>query len=150
MIKKSCFYRAELPRGYNKTVPQQIKYATIYQQHDIISHCSVQEDDVIPRSLQNVWTVATWQTQKHWDLLGRQRVDVPDLPGHGHCVAVDDVEMLLSKEKQTLTGVQTLDPGTAVHVLDLKRLAEQRGCMNGEKGSVVCLWDKKVTLSCQA
>lgn len=64
------------------------------------------------------------QTRTHGHLLGRQRVDVPDLPGHGHGVAVDHVEVLLSEQKQTLAGVQTLDPGTAVHVLDLKQSAE--------------------------
>lgn len=65
------------------------------------------------------------QTHAHGHLLGRQRVDVPDLPGHGHGVAVDHVEVLLSKQQETLAGVQTLDPGTAVHVLDLKQSAEQ-------------------------
>lgn len=58
------------------------------------------------------------------DVLGRQRVDVPDLSGHGHGVAVDDVEMLFTEEQQPLAGVQTLDPGTAVHVLDLEREEE--------------------------
>ena len=53
------------------------------------------------------------------DLLCGQGVDVSDLPGHGHGVAVDDVEVLLPEQQQTLTGVQTLHPGTAVHVLDL-------------------------------
>lgn len=55
------------------------------------------------------------------NLLGWQRVDVPDLPGHGHGVAVDDVEVLLPKQQQTLAGVETLHSGTAVHVLNLER-----------------------------
>lgn len=55
------------------------------------------------------------------DLLGGQRVDVPDLSGHSHGVAVNDVEVFFSKQQQTLTGVQTLNPGAAVHVLDLKQ-----------------------------
>lgn len=54
------------------------------------------------------------------NLLGRQRVDVSDLPGDGHGVTVDNVEVLLPKQQQTLAGVQTLDPGTAVHVLNLE------------------------------
>lgn len=60
-----------------------------------------------------------------WDLLGGQRVDVPDLPGHGHGVAVDDVEVLFTKQQQTLAGVQTLNPGTAVHVLNLEQWREE-------------------------
>lgn len=55
------------------------------------------------------------------DLLGRQRVNVSDLPGHGHGVAVDDIEVLFAKQQQTLAGVQTLNPCTAVHVLDLEQ-----------------------------
>lgn len=54
-------------------------------------------------------------------LLGGQRVDVPDLPGDGHGVAVDDVEVLFAEQQQPLAGVQTLNPGAAVHVLDLER-----------------------------
>ena len=52
--------------------------------------------------------------------LSGQRVDVADLPGDGHGEAVDDVEMLLPEQQQPLTGVQPLDPGAAVHVLDLR------------------------------
>lgn len=70
IYKNSYFYRAELSRGYKSGARVQYlqfffffaswttssspadKYATVYQQHDIIPHCSVQEDDVIPRSLQ--------------------------------------------------------------------------------------------------
>lgn len=89
------------------------------------SHCSVQENDVISCSNCHRKFAPARQTQTHGHLLGRQRVDVPDLPGHGHGVAVDHVEVLLSKQQQTLAGVQTLDPGTAVHVLDLKQSAEQ-------------------------
>jgi len=70
--------------------------------------------------------------QRHDDLLGGQRVDVPDLPGNRHGVAVDDVEVLLAEQQQTLAGVQTLDPGTAVHVLDLER----------EAGSYTCVIDR--------
>lgn len=59
-------------------------------------------------------------TQGGDDLLGRQRVDVPDLPGNGHGVAVNDVEVLLAEQQQALAGVQTLHSGTAVHVLNLQ------------------------------
>lgn len=55
------------------------------------------------------------------DSLGGQRVDVPDLSGHGHGVSIDDIEVLLPKQQQTLAGVQTLHPGTAVHVLNLQQ-----------------------------
>lgn len=59
--------------------------------------------------------------QRCENLLGWQRVDVSDLPGDGHGVAIDDVEVLLSEQQQTLAGVQTLHPGAAVHVLNLER-----------------------------
>lgn len=54
------------------------------------------------------------------DILGRQCVNVPDLPGYSHGVAIDDIKVFFSKKKQTLARIQTLNPGTAVHVLDLK------------------------------
>lgn len=52
-------------------------------------------------------------------LLLWQRIDVSDLPGHSHGVAINNVKMLLPKEQKTFTGVQTLNPSTTVHVLDL-------------------------------
>lgn len=61
------------------------------------------------------------------DLLGWQRVDVPDLPGHGHGVAVDHIEVLFAKQQQTLAGVQTLNPCTAVHVLNLQHRHQTAG-----------------------
>lgn len=67
-----------------------------------------------------------YSRQRNLDLLGGQRVNVPDLPGHSHGVAIDDIEVLFSKKQQTLTGVQTLNPGTAVHVLDLNNEHNKR------------------------
>lgn len=88
------------------------------------SHCSVQRDDVILSEQGRVL-----------DLLGRQRVDVSDLSGHGHGVAVDDVEVLLPEQQQPLAGVQTLDPRAAVHVLNLEHT-----------GLNICAANKKLTL----
>lgn len=51
--------------------------------------------------------------------LWRQCLDVPDLPGGCHGEPINDVEVLLPKEEQPLTGVKALNPSTAVHVLDL-------------------------------
>lgn len=59
--------------------------------------------------------------KRNLDILGRQCVNVPDLPGHSHGVAIDDIKVFFPKKEQTLTGIQTLNPGTAVHVLDLKK-----------------------------
>lgn len=39
------------------------------------------------------------------DLLGRQCVNVPDLSGNGHGIAIDNIEVLLPKEQQALAGV---------------------------------------------
>lgn len=77
------------------------------------------------RSPEVKMTSSFYSRQRNLDLLGGQRVNVPDLPGHSHSVAIDDIEVLFSKKQQTLAGVQTLNPGTAVHVLDLKKSTQQ-------------------------
>ena len=53
-------------------------------------------------------------------VLGGQGVYVPDLPGDGHGVSVDHVEVFLPKQQQALASVEALDPRGPVHVLDLE------------------------------
>lgn len=58
-------------------------------------------------------------SQKIWISLCRKRLDVSDLSGDGHSEAVNHVKMFLAKQQQPFAGVQSLDPGTAIHVLNL-------------------------------
>ena len=57
--------------------------------------------------------------------VGGNVVDVVDLAAVDEGEAVEDVEMLLSKEQETFRSVQALDATGPVHVRDLLSLFEQ-------------------------
>lgn len=69
-------------------------------------------------------------SSRHLGIPSGQCVNVPDLPGHSHGVAVDDVKVLFPKKKQTLARIEPLNPGTAVHVLDLKKSNNKKDIEN--------------------